>query len=205
MKLIPAAATNGKVLIPLATMLAAGAVAIGSGASFTSQSTHTATVTSGILHHTNDHNGVTLAIGNMQPGDVQTGSLTITNDGSLDATAALTASNVTDGITPNALMLRIDETVGSTTTNVYDGDFLAASALSNRALGALPIGASIKLTYTVSLLNNVATNDDQNKSAGARFTYVTTQLNTYKQTTNTFAAITPSPAPASVAPPTVAP
>lgn len=43
-----------KVLLPLATLLAAGAVAIGSGATFTSSTANTiSSVTSGTLTHTN--------------------------------------------------------------------------------------------------------------------------------------------------------
>lgn len=197
MKLIPAAATNGKVLIPLATMLAAGTVAIGSGASFTSTSVHTATVTSGILHHTNDHNGVTLAIGNLQPGDSQSGSLVIKNDGTLDATAALTATGVNSTFS-SALTLKIDEVkADGSTANLYNSDFAGAGALSNTALGALPIGKSITMTYTVSLSSS-AVDADQNKAAGARFTYVTTQA--AGNSTKSFDAITPSPAPAAVTP-----
>jgi hypothetical protein len=201
MKLVPAAATNGKVLIPLATMLAAGAVAIGSGASFTSTSVHTATVTSGILHHTNDHNGVTLAISNLQPGDSQTGTLTIKNDGTLDATAALTASAVNSSFS-SALNLRIDEVkADGTTATLYNSDFAGAGTVSNSNLGALPIGKSLTVTYTVSL-NSAAVDADQNKSAGARFAYVTTQG--AGNSTKSFDAITPSPAPTAVTP-TVAP
>lgn len=200
MKLIPAAATNGKVLIPLATMLAAGAVAIGSGATFSSTSVHTATVTSGILHHTNDHNGVTLAIGNLQPGDTQTGSLVIKNDGTLDATASIAASAVNSTFTGSNLNLKVVETTADATpqtVTLYDGSFANVGTGLTTALGALPVGKSITVAYTVSL-SSATTDVDQNKSAGARFTYVTTQAS--GNSTKSFDAITPSPAPAAVTP-----
>lgn len=209
MKLIPAAATNGKVLIPLATMLAAGAVAIGSGASFTSTTVHTATVTSGILHHTNDHNGVTLAIGKLQPGDSQTGSLIIKNDGSLDATASLAASAVNSSFTgltsdgKSVLHLTISEMDASNApVQLYDGNFSDVGSATMPTLGALKVGQTLSVTYTVTLSKD-ATDADQNKSAGARFTYVTTQST--GNSTKSFDAITPSPAPTAVTPSVAAP
>ena len=85
---------NRKVLVPLATMLVAGAVAVGSGATFTSQSAHAVSVTAGTLHHANTNNGQTLTIAKIKPGDTKTGTLTITNDGNIDgfATDAFTCA-----------------------------------------------------------------------------------------------------------------
>src|SRR4051794_36611993 len=67
-----------KALIPLATALAAGAVAIGSGATFTSSSNGAASFTTGTLTQTNDH-AVVFNAANMKPGDSTTGTVAITN------------------------------------------------------------------------------------------------------------------------------
>lgn len=205
MKLVPASATSAKVLVPLATMLAAGAVAIGSGASFSSESVHTATVTSGILHHTNDHDGVTLAIGKLQPGDSKTGSLIINNDGTLSSTLTLTPTNATDTFKPHTLTLTITESVNgqAKATPVYSGDFSGLASGVALDTEALNVGDTAVFTYTVTLANNTADdNANQNQSAGARFTYATTQLDKNANSTFGFNAISPSAAPTQVTPPT---
>ncbi len=86
-----------KVLLPLATLLAAGAVAIGSGATFTSSTANTiSSVTSGTLTHTNSkNNAAVFSLSNIKPGDVVNGSLTITNTGSLPASFSLTETSST--------------------------------------------------------------------------------------------------------------
>ena len=88
----PATATRRKVLVPLATLLVAGAVTVGSGATFTSQTAHSAAVTSGTLSHTNSQNGLKLNITGIKPGDTRSGTVTLTNDGNLDSTLALSES-----------------------------------------------------------------------------------------------------------------
>lgn len=202
MKLIPTAAANGKVLVPLATMLAAGAVAIGSGASFSSTSVHTATVTSGILHHANTKDGATLAISKIQPNQTQTGTLTITNDGNLDSNFTLTPTNATDSFVAGTLNLTITETLNGQAKSapVYTGDFAGLSKLSAPIVTEpLKVGDVATFTYTVAL-NSDAPNTDQNQSAGARFTYVTTQAAGNVNTT--FNGPTPSAVPSPVSAPT---
>ena len=163
---------SSKVLVPFVTMLAAGAVAVGSGATFTSQSTHTVSVTAGTLHHTNSRNGLALTVANIKPGDSLNGSLTITNDGNLDSTLALkpTAAS-TSTFAAGALNLKIVET--GVATPIYDGDFSALGA-QNWDLGALNVGSVATLTYTVSMPSN-AGDVNQGKTASAGFTYTTTQ------------------------------
>ena len=83
---------NRKMLVPLATLVAAGAIAVGSGASFTSHSENTiSSVTSGSLKQTNSKDGQAIfSLTAMKPGDVVNGSLTLTNTGSLPAKLSLT-------------------------------------------------------------------------------------------------------------------
>ena len=77
------AANRRKILVPLATLVAAASVAVGSGASFTSTTASTTAVTSGSVTHASDT--TSLAITNIKDKDVIRGSVTITNTGSLTA------------------------------------------------------------------------------------------------------------------------
>ena len=81
-----------KVLVPLTVLLAAGALAVGSGATFSSETGNTiSTVTSGTLLHTNSKNGAQIfGLTNLKPGDTVNGAVTLTNTGSLPATFSLT-------------------------------------------------------------------------------------------------------------------
>ena len=84
----PARRNRRKVLVPLTTVLVAGAVAVGSGATFTSTTDNTiSSVTSGTLTHTNskDRAAIFNLPANLKPGDVVNGTVTITNTGSLPA------------------------------------------------------------------------------------------------------------------------
>jgi hypothetical protein len=161
-----------KVLVPLATLLAAGAVAVGSGATFTSQSAHAVSVTSGTLHHANTQDGATLTVSNLKPGDSQTGSLTISNDGTLDSTLALKPTAASSQFQSGAVTVKIAQ--GSKV--VYNGDIAGLATAATWDLGALNVGQSTTLDYTVAMDTN-ATNANQNKSATASFQYVTTQTN----------------------------
>ena len=90
-----------KILVPLATLTVAGAIAVGSGATFTSTSGNTiSAVTSGSLTQSNSKdNAAIFTLTNMKPGDTVIGSLTITNTGTLPANFSLTE-------TPSANALR---------------------------------------------------------------------------------------------------
>lgn len=157
-----------KVLVPLATMMVAGAVAIGSGATFTSTSVSTTSVTAGILEHVNDQGGKTLRIDNIKPGDVRSGTLTITNDGTLDSTLSLRETTDSSTFEPGALHLEITD--GASV--LYAGDF---GGLAERLdVGALPVDAVKTITFTVSMPKD-AGDANQGKAASATYEYVTTQ------------------------------
>lgn len=160
-----------KVLVPLATMAIAGAVAIGSGATFTSTTANTTSVTAGTLTHTNSQNGATLKVENIKPGDVRTGTLTLTNDGSLDSTLSLQETADSSTFEAGALQLKIQD--GDTV--VYTGDFGGLDNQKKIDLGALPVKASKTLTFTVSMPQS-AGDENQGKTASASYQYVTTQL-----------------------------
>lgn len=162
--------TRRKVLVPLATMLVAGAVVVGSGATFTSTSTSTTSVTAGILKHTNDQDTKALTVTGIKPGDSLSGSLTITNDGNLDSTLSLQETGSATAFTAGALKLKIADG-----TNVlFDGNFGDLADATVLELGALPVGAAKTVTYTISMPLG-ATDENQGKTASASYRYVTTQ------------------------------
>jgi hypothetical protein len=165
--------TSRKVLVPLATLLAAGAVAVGSGATFTSQSANAAsTVTSGTLLHSNSKAGAQIfGLSNLKPGDVVNGTVVIENTGSLPGTFTLKETSSSNAFDPGLLTLTIKD--GATT--LYDGDFggLADDALVD--LGEYAAGASRTYTFTVAL-DAAAPNTQQGRSASAAYQWVATQL-----------------------------
>ena len=160
-----------KVLVPLATLLAAGAVAIGSGATFTSTSNSASAVTAGELVHSNNRDGLTMDVANIKPGDSVAGTVTLTNTGTIDSTLTLreTADSSTFGA--GALHLKISQ--GATT--VYDGDFAAADDAGVLDLGALDIGDSTTVTFNVSMPSN-ASDANQGATASASYQWVSTQV-----------------------------
>ncbi len=161
-----------KVLVPLATMLVAGAVAVGSGATFTSQSAHTVSVTSGTLSHNNNQNGATLSLANLKPGDTRTGTLTISNDGTLDSTLTLQETADSSTFVPGDLQLTI--TQSGVTRPLFAGNFGALDNSTKLDLGALNVKGSTTLTFEVTM-PLAAGNANQGKSASASYAYVTTQ------------------------------
>lgn len=164
--------SNRKILVPLATVLVAGAVAVGSGATFTSQSASAVSVTSGILKHANDKNAQTLTAVKLKPGDVQTGSLKITNDGTLDSTLTLQETADASTFTPGDLKLEI--TQAGVATPLFSGNFGALDNSTKVSLGALNVGDSTTVTFKISM-PLTAGNENQAKSASASYQYVTTQ------------------------------
>ncbi|NYG56653.1 TasA family protein [Nocardioides perillae] len=157
-----------KVLVPLATLMAAGAVAVGSGATFTSTTASTTSVASGSVTHAND---VTkLDIANIKPGDTITGSVVITNTGTLPST--LTLQETGDATTFNGADLELSLTQGG--TSLYDGSFGALDNATKLALGALPVGGSTTVTWTVTLVES-ADNLNEGKTASASYQWVSTQ------------------------------
>jgi spore coat-associated protein N len=162
-----------KVLVPLATMLAAGAVAVGSGATFTSTPSNSVAVTAGHLVHTNNHDGTTLTAANMKPGDSLTGTVTIQNTGTLDSTLKLDETANADAFAVNDLTLKVSQ--GATV--LYNGDF--AGSIGTLDLGSLNAGAngvgdSTQVTFVVSM-PSTDTDVEQGKTASASFRFVSTQ------------------------------
>ncbi len=161
------AATRRKVLVPLATLMVAGAVAVGSGASFTSTTASTTAVSSGNVTHVNDV--TSLDITNIKDGDVITGSVTITNTGTIDSTLTLAETGSSSTFVDGDLDLRLTQD-GET---LYDGTFGELGEVLD--LGALPVGDTATVVFTVTLTESTD-NTNEGKSASASFQWVSTQV-----------------------------
>lgn len=182
-----------KLLVPLATMAVAAAVTVGSGATWTSTTTSTTSVTAGALSSSNDSDAKTLTIGNMKPGDVLTGSVTISNTGSVDAKLAMqetvtTASTFAKQVGPDGLSNTADDVsdlqlrIDRDGTVIYDGNFggFAASGLtditgSTKLLAADPTSTADTTTITFKVrLKADADTSSQSAVAGTSYSFVAT-------------------------------
>ena len=163
-----------KILLPLATLVAAGAIAVGSGATFTSTTANTiSSVTSGTLTQSNSKaDKAIFTLGNIKPGDTVNGSLTITNTGSLPATFSLTETASTNTFTGSNLTLDITNT--TTKKLVWSGTFGELVDGSKTDLGLVAPGAANSYTFAVKL-NQATPNTDQGKTATAAFQWDSVQ------------------------------
>jgi hypothetical protein len=167
-----------KILVPLATLAAAGALAVGSGATFTSQSGNTiSSVTSGTLTQSNSKdNAAIFTLTDMKPGDVLNGTLTLTNTGSLPAKFSLTEVSSSNGFAAADLTLTItDVTAGPTAAPVFDGTFGGLVDGTATPLGTFAKGEAHQYKFAVKLDPN-APNADQGKTASAVYRWDATQL-----------------------------
>ncbi|MEV7398536.1 TasA family protein [Aeromicrobium sp. NPDC092404] len=166
--------TTKKVLVPLATLAAAGAIAIGSGATFTSTTANTiSSVTSGSLNHTNSKaDKAILSLANIKPGDTINGGLTITNTGSLPADFTLTETSSTNGFSDNYLTLTITNT--TTGASVYSGTFGGLVDGTKTAIGSIAPGVANNFTFSVRLADD-APNSQQSKNATAAYQWDSVQ------------------------------
>ncbi|MET0467372.1 MAG: TasA family protein [Aeromicrobium sp.] len=166
---------SAKVLVPLATLLAAGAIAVGSGATFSSTSGNTiSAATSGTLTQSNSKAGkAVFALDNLKPGDTLNGSLKLTNTGTLPANFSLTEASSTNGFDGENLKLVIKNTTKNTT--VYTGTFGGLADGTKNTLGTWAAGEANDYTFTVTL-DQAAPNTQQGKSATATYTWDAIQL-----------------------------
>lgn len=173
---------NRKILVPLATVVAASAVAVGSGATFTSQSGNTiSAVTSGTLTQSNSKaDKAIFSLTNIKPGDVVNGSVTLTNTGSLPANFSLTETSSTNGFgfkpAPNTAVNDLSLTITNTTKNVqvYSGNFGDLVDGTPVSLGHWAPGEANVYVFSVALSQD-APNADQGKTASAVYTWDATQ------------------------------
>lgn len=138
-------------LAALAMSLAAVGLVVGSGADFTSATANPSnTFSSGTLSHTNSKsNAAILTASAMKPGGTATGSVTITNTGSLAGTFSLSKSNLTNpvlGTGSERLSDQLDLLIRDGSTTVYTGKLGAMGTIAldgdTVTAGTQPFGAS---------------------------------------------------------------
>lgn len=159
-----------RILIPLAGLLAAAALTLGSGADFISSSVNTSNAyATGTLSQTNSKaNSAIFTLGNLKPGDTLNGKVTITNSGSLPAAFKLTET-ATNGFTTKA-NLKLTITPTGSTTPVWSGTFADLTTAGPLALGTWTAGEAREYTFSVTLAQT-ADNTEQGKTAGATYTW----------------------------------
>ncbi|TQO20611.1 camelysin-like metallo-endopeptidase [Rhodoglobus vestalii] len=162
--------TARRIILPLAALLAAAAVAVGSGASFVSSSVNTASsYTTGTLTQSNSKaNTAIFTLGNLKPGDSLSGTVTITNSGSLPASFRLTETGTNGFVNPDNLTLKIAPSTAPTTP-IWSGTFGALTAAGPLALaGDWAAGEARTYVFTATLAQS-ANNTEQGKNASASY------------------------------------
>jgi hypothetical protein len=170
-----------KVLIPLASLLAAGAIAVGSGASFVSTSSNAGNAfTTGTLTQTNSVTGALFNLGNLKPGDSISKDVVIKNSGTLPATFKLGGTATNNFADPSLLTLTVTEgaksVVAKTTLANLASVSLPSSSAATPLVAAWNPGESHTYTFTVAL-DVTAGNLNQGKTASAAYTWDAIQEN----------------------------
>ena len=166
-----------RLVVAIVAVLVAAGAAVGSSAVLTSSSTNPGnSFHASNLNVSNDNSGV-ISVSGMHPGDNQSGTLTITNDGDLPASAMDLDVALTGDTAPNTghiasvLTATITDTTGGGSTQVYSGP---ASTMPTQNLG--PFAAGEARTYSVQLrFPSTADNTFQLSTASFNYTWKATQ------------------------------
>lgn len=161
---MPVLRRSRQLLLPLATLLAAGSIVIASGADFTSTSASAAnTYATGTLTHSNDRAGAVIFSGTgLKPGESVDGTAVITNDGTLPADFTLSEFDVaSDFVDGTLLTLNITEDG----VEIYDGQL---GAMPDLALGEFAPGDARTYLFTATL-SAAAGNDEQGRTATVKY------------------------------------
>ena len=172
-----------RILIPVATLIAAAALTAGTGANFVSSSTNTAnSFATGTLTQSNSKpNAAIFSLNNLKPGDSLVGTVTIANTGTLASTFTLTEDATNGFVNKDNLELRIT-TAADLSSTVWEGTFGELTTAGPLALGDFAAGESREYIFTVTL-DPSADNTEQGKSASASYAWdaIQTDATTYNQ------------------------
>jgi len=171
-------------LVTIAAVLLAASVVAASGANFTSTSANPSnTFTAGNLHQTNSKDGAAiLTVTKMKPGDTQSGTVTITNDGDLGGTFTLvkTITANVPGANGGDLGTVLNLTIKDGATTVWTGKL--GAAMGTVALGAWAPAAAHTYDFTVAFpdggtpgSNTTGDNSYKGSSITAQFTWTAVQ------------------------------
>lgn len=158
------------ILLPLAGLLVAATVAVGSGADFVANSVNSANAfSSGTLAQQNSKSGKAIFnASNLKPGDTLNGKVTITNSGTLPAAFTLT-ENATNGFVKTENLKLVITRAGSGTP-VWSGTFGDLTKAGALDLGEFAAGESRDYTFSTTLAQT-ADNTEQGKNASAVYTW----------------------------------
>lgn len=162
-----------RLLVPLATMLVAGAVVAGSGATFTSTTSSTASVvTAGAFTQTNTAEGAAVfTMEKAKPGDAVPGTATVTNTGDFAGDFTLVEQDADNTFPAGDLDLVVTDTTGPESVVVYNGDL---GSLGSETLGTLQPGEARTYDFVVTI-DAAAENDAQGATATATYVWEATQ------------------------------
>jgi hypothetical protein len=157
----------------LFALLLAAMMAVGSGANFNSTSANAGNVVAaGTLDHEPGEDGAFLSITNIKPGETQTGTITMTNTGTVDGLMAVGGSVATDTTGPtNPFAERLNLTITNGDGDVmYDGllSDLEADGPSTQSL--LTDGDTDTYTFAVKFLDGGDPNGSDNLYQAAQVT-----------------------------------
>jgi len=163
-----------RLLVPLAGLLVAAAVAVGSGADFVANSVNAANAFgTGTLTQSNSKSGTAIFDAtNLKPGDTLNGTVTITNSGTLPADFTLTEDATNGFATTSNLSLVI--TRSGQPIPVWSGTFGDLTAAGPLSLGTFTAGEARDYTFSTTLAQST-TNAEQGKNATAKYTWNSTQ------------------------------
>jgi spore coat-associated protein N len=185
-----------RILVPLATLAAAGALVVGSGADFTSQSKNAeSVVASGTLTQSNSRaNEAIFNVSNIKPGDTVTGSVVLTNTGSLPASFKVTETATNGFADQSNLQMTITETGPAGVRPVFSGTFGGPAGDDVFELGRFEANEARTYAYTVTLKSS-ALNTEQGKSANAAYVWdaIQTSAVTVAETRTVTTAVNANP------------
>lgn len=158
-----------RLLAPLATLAVAGAVAIGSGAQFTSSSNNSASnLAAGTVSHSNSKaNAAVYNVNNLKPGDTVNGDVTITNTGSLAQVFSLTETATNNFVTKADLQLTVTQAGNTVWTGTY-------GTMGTISLGQFAVGEARTYRFSAQL-KSTADNSEQGKTATGTYVWDGTQ------------------------------
>lgn len=163
-----------RLLLPMAGLLAAAALTVGSGADFVSSSVNTSNAyTTGTLTQSNSKaDAAIFNLSNLKPGDTLDGTVTISNTGSLASTFTL-KETATNGFTDKA-NLQLVITQQGVIEPIWSGTL---GDLASVDLGSFAAGETRTFTFSTSLAQS-AGNEEQDKTATATYTWDAVQTAT---------------------------
>ena len=164
-----------KVLVPLATLLVAAAVTIGSGATWTSSSQTSVDVTAGTLIHSNNKDGMTFEVTKLEPGKTVSGTVKLKNTGDLASKLTVEQTSGAKTFTDNLTLTitEVDAAGATVSTLVPAMPFPTAVQDLGTLDSDFAAGESHYYKADITLVDGAGVDADQGKTAAATFKFTT--------------------------------